>query len=75
MTPPPRPRRELFDRWAASYDESVIDASFPLAGYDDVLDVTVRCTVVEPRHRVLVVGIGTGNLAARVFSLRRRKAP
>jgi len=59
-------RVDLFDRWATSYDASVRDASFPLAGYDDVLDAVVRLSGVEAGHRVLDIGVGTGNLARRV---------
>ena len=59
-------RVDLFDRWAASYDESVTNASFPLAGYDDVLDAIIRLSRVEPGHRVLDLGVGTANSPARI---------
>jgi len=59
-------RIRLFDRWAASYDESVTGASFPLAGYDGVLDAIVRLSRVEPAHRVADLGVGTANLARRI---------
>ncbi|HVK75290.1 MAG TPA: methyltransferase domain-containing protein [Kofleriaceae bacterium] len=59
-------RRELFDRWARSYDASVIDsAGFPFAGYDDVLDRIVALSGAGPGLTVLDLGTGTGALAAR----------
>jgi putative AdoMet-dependent methyltransferase len=59
-------RIELFDRWAASYDRAVERAGFPFDGYDAVLGTIVRHAATEPSHRVLDVGIGTGNLAQRI---------
>lgn len=42
-------RRELFDRWARSYDASVVaGAGFPFAGYDDVLDRIVALSGAGP---------------------------
>ena len=66
MTLPGQDRVELFDRWAERYDSSVASDSFPLAGYDEVLDAIVRLAEVESGHRVLDVGIGTANLAVRI---------
>lgn len=66
MTRAGEDRAGLFDRWAASYDESVTGASFPLAGYDGVLDAIVRLSRVEPGHRVADLGVGTANLARRI---------
>ena len=56
-------RVELFDRWAASYDRAVERAGFPFEGYGAVLGTIVARAEVERTHRVLDVGIGTGNLA------------
>lgn len=59
-------RCQLFDRWAGSYDDAVhADAGFPFAGYEQVSDEIVRLSAVEPGTRVLDLGTGTGNLAAR----------
>ena len=70
MTPSERDRVELFDRWAETYDRSVTRDSFPLAGYDEVLDAIVRQAMIEPVHRVLDVGVGTANLAVRIAASR-----
>jgi len=59
-------RVDLFDRWAETYDRSVGADSFPLAGYDDILDTIVRLAEIEPDHCSLDVGIGTGALAERI---------
>jgi len=59
-------RRHLFDKWAGSYDDAVqSDAGFPFAGYERVLGKIVRLAAAEPGMRVLDLGTGTGNLAAR----------
>ncbi|GEM_PF-182092 len=59
-------REELFDRWAAHYDEAVRSADgFPFAGYEATLDRVAALARAEPGHRILDFGIGTGNLARR----------
>lgn len=59
-------RRELFDRWAASYDDDVARfAAFPFAGYDEVLDRIVTAAAPRRGAAVLDLGTGTGALAAR----------
>ena len=58
-------QKQLFDRWADWYDESVRRGDFPLTGYDDVLDRILADSQVETGMTVLDLGIGTGNLAAR----------
>ena len=61
-------RRELFDRWAESYDESLDGKSgFPFEGYERVLDLIVERANLEPGMEVLDLGIGTGNLAGRLL--------
>ena len=60
-------RAQLFDRWAEKYDTAVTsaDGDFPFGGYEQVLDEVVRLADVRPHMRILDLGIGTGNLAAR----------
>jgi putative AdoMet-dependent methyltransferase len=60
-------RHQLFDDWAASYDRQLADAThdFPLDGYERILDELVHEAAVIPGMRVLDLGTGTGNLAAR----------
>ncbi len=59
-------REQLFDEWAASYDESVDGYSgFPFEGYEQVLDLIAKRASVEVGMDVLDLGIGTGNLTAR----------
>ena len=56
----------LFDEWAGRYDETVRSGhGFPFAGYDAVLDRVAAAAEAECCHRVLDLGIGTGNLAKR----------
>ncbi len=56
----------LFDEWADRYDETVRSGhGFPFAGYDAVLARVAALADVEGCHRVLDLGIGTGNLAKR----------
>jgi putative AdoMet-dependent methyltransferase len=61
-------RRQLFDHWAENYDATVTRSGgeFPFDGYEQVLDTVVRLAGVEPQMRILELGIGTGNLAARL---------
>jgi putative AdoMet-dependent methyltransferase len=59
-------RRQLFDRWAGSYDANVAASkAFPFAGYDGVLDRIVERASPRPGMTVLDLGTGTGALAAR----------
>jgi len=60
-------RAQLFDRWAENYDTAItsVDGDFPFDGYEQVLDEVVRLAGVQPSMRILDLGIGTGNLAAR----------
>lgn len=55
---------EEFDRWAASYDQSVLpDTGFPFDGYSRVLQTVVDRAAVNEGDSVLDLGTGTGNLA------------
>ena len=64
-------RERLFNTWAKDYDASVrsCDNSFPFDGYDQILDEVVRLTAANPSMRILDLGIGTGNLAARFVDM------
>lgn len=56
----------LFDRWAGAYDNAVhFETGFQFSGYDRVLDEIMRLANTNPGMRVLDLGTGTGNLAAR----------
>ena len=66
----PCERKELFDDWAESYDESLEDAAgFPFEGYEQVLSKIVGGAEVGEGDRILDVGTGTGALAARFAEL------
>jgi putative AdoMet-dependent methyltransferase len=62
--------KELFDAWADNYDQLLDggNASISFEGYEDVLAETVIQAQVVPGMRVLDLGTGTGNLAARFLS-------
>lgn len=60
----PQEARQLFDRWAQHYDESVHSPGGPLEGYADSLQEAAALLPVEPGCQVLDVGIGTGGFAA-----------
>ncbi len=62
------PRLHIFDRWAATYDQSSTEG-FPLDGYEQVLDTVRDLAEAEPATTILDVGIGTGNLAQRFQAL------
>ena len=59
-----------FDDWADTYDDDVRSESgaFPFGGYDAVLAAIVEEVRAVDARRVLELGIGTGNLAARVVA-------
>ncbi len=60
-------RQNLFDRWASTYDEDLEGKeAFPFFGYDAVLQSVLTTAEIQPGHRVLDVGIGTGNLARQL---------
>ena len=59
-------RKDLFDKWAKNYDESVISAKdYPFDGYERVLDRIVEIVKPNSKMRILDLGTGTGNLAKR----------
>lgn len=69
MKPRMSPERtpELFDQWAADYDENIVrwSSSFPFLGYEDVLNRIVELADPKPGMRILDVGTGTGALAQK----------
>jgi putative AdoMet-dependent methyltransferase len=69
--PPENNRSHLFNRWAKTYDEDLAssDDSFPHQGYEHVLDQTFHIASPQPSMRILELGIGTGNLAARFIQI------
>jgi putative AdoMet-dependent methyltransferase len=63
-------RSQLFDNWAKNYDSDVVSDrdNFPFAGYERILEQAVSLADVKPNMRILDLGIGTGNLAARFIN-------
>ena len=61
-------RVHLFEGWAETYDTRLRkdQATFPLQGYGEVLDELVRRIQAAPGLQVLDLGVGTGNLSARL---------
>jgi putative AdoMet-dependent methyltransferase len=63
-------RSQLFDGWAEHYEQSIRDKnSFPFDGYSLVLDEVVQLADPQVGMKVLDLGIGTGNLAARFAAM------
>ncbi len=62
-------RRDLFDAWAAGYDESLSSDGYPFAGYGDVIAAVIAAAQIEPDLHVLDLGAGTGNLTAHLVAL------
>ena len=64
------PRICLFDEWAEHYNQSIrSDCCFPFDGYEQVLDEIVRAAGAQCGMKVLDLGIGTGNVAARFAAI------
>ena len=63
-------RSQLFDEWAKNYDNSITSEKddFPFAGYEMILEQVLSLADVKPNMRILDLGIGTGNLAARFIN-------
>ena len=63
----PRRTPEMFDRWAATYDDMIeySKSSFPFAGYDQLIDRIAQLCSPKPGMKILDLGIGTGELAKR----------
>jgi putative AdoMet-dependent methyltransferase len=60
-------RHQLFEGWAKTYDQDVSDwDTFPFMGYGDVLEKMIEVASLRESHKVLDLGIGTGNLAKRL---------
>jgi putative AdoMet-dependent methyltransferase len=56
---------DLFDPWAAHYDEEVAaESGFPFAGYSNLLKAIVEAADPKPGESLLDLGCGTGNLSA-----------
>lgn len=63
-------RSQLFDEWAKNYDNFITSEKddFPFAGYEMILEQVLSLADVKPNMRILDLGIGTGNLAARFIN-------
>lgn len=59
-------RQALFDRWAATYSQSVTDEEFPFIGYEQTLDALIQLGDFKDNHSVLDLGVGTGNLLLKL---------
>lgn len=55
--------RQLFDGWAASYDQDLLEKSGPLVGYSDSLKVASALLPISADESVLDIGIGSGAFA------------
>lgn len=58
-----------FDRWAADYDDAVLDeTTYPFDGYSRVLSRVMELAALTPGMEVLELGPGTGNLTVRLLA-------
>lgn len=66
--------RRLFDEWAATYENDLVDAASPLEGYRQSLETAASLLAIPERPTVLDVGVGTGAFAALVAANRPHAA-
>jgi cyclopropane fatty-acyl-phospholipid synthase-like methyltransferase len=61
---------DLYNDWADHYDQNLVTGTAPVSfeGYEAVLTETVGLARATPGMRVLDLGTGTGNLAARFIT-------
>lgn len=59
-------RQALFDRWAATYSQTVMDDQFPFIGYEQTLAALVEFGDFRAEQTVLDLGVGTGNLLLKL---------
>ena len=59
-------RQVLFDRWAATYSQTVTDEQFPFIGYEQTLTALIELGDFRTEHSVLDLGVGTGNLLLKL---------
>jgi cyclopropane fatty-acyl-phospholipid synthase-like methyltransferase len=64
------PRVKLYSHWAASYDRQIETGSAPISfeGYDQVLDEALTLAQTIEGMKILDLGTGTCNLAARFLA-------
>lgn len=60
-----------FDHWAERYDEDVTQsdqaATFPFAGYNQVIERVAKLVLAQEPGQLLDFGTGSGNLAVRLY--------
>ncbi|QRN82216.1 class I SAM-dependent methyltransferase [Chloroflexota bacterium] len=59
-------REALFNHWSQTYQDDVSDGEFPFIGYEQTLDCLIQAAELQPIHKVLDLGIGTGALGVRL---------
>jgi len=60
-----------FDLWANTYDKSVKisdkNNTYPFAGYENLINLTIKIIVENKKSTVLDIGIGTGVLSSELY--------
>ena len=60
-----------FDLWANGYDKSVKisdkNSTYPFAGYENLINVTIKIIMENKKSTVLDIGIGTGVLCSELY--------